>query len=232
MTSRHDGSASREALGLPLVFLTVAAVAGFRAPLEGGLQLLPPSLVSLVLALVLLGAMARCGLLRPDLLVGGDRTVLETASGVAVLASLFAATAQVVAALLPEDGVLHVLGCVFFAVLLSTTLAAQPDRPRLLRSLMVLFLWAFVLKYVALNALYDPNAGLTRRVLTTLLEGVSLGGLRYTPFAPVTGYVVFFVLLLYAGGLTLLPSRPVVSGALVRTPEPDEAAIVSGRHPD
>ena len=60
---------------------------------------------------------------------------------------------------------------------------------------------------MVLGALYDPAGGLTKRVLMTMLEGVTLGGLTYQSPAPATGYVAFFTVLLFLIGVTLLPQR-------------------------
>jgi hypothetical protein len=72
---------------------------------------------------------------------------------------------------------------------------------------------------VVLAALYDPNGGLTKRVLMTMLEGVTLGGLTYQSPAPVTGYVAFFTVLLFLIGVTLLPPG---STARAVVPDPDD----------
>ena len=205
----------RDAVTLPLIFLTVALMGGFRSPLAGGMRFLAPEPIYLVLGVLLLGVAFRSGLLLPHLLISHRRTPLENASGAIVLATLFLASAQVVNSLAPEDGLLHLLYCFFFAVLLWNTLAARPDRWRLLHSLFVILSSAFIFKYVLLAALYDPQGGLTRRVLTALLEGVALGTLRYQPLAPATGYVAFFTGLLYLAGLAMLPTAPALA-ALVR----------------
>ena len=196
---------TREAFVLPLLFLTVALAGGFRAGPAGELGFLPPPLISLVLALLMLGVLARGGLLVPGRLLGEHRGALENVSGAVVLASLFAATAQVLNSLTPESGLLHLAFNVFFAALFSNTLAAGPDRPRLLRSLLVVFGWALVLKFVVLEALYDPAGGLTRRIAALLIEGLSLGTLEHRPAGAATGYVSFFTVLLYLVGLILLP---------------------------
>ena len=196
----------RESFTLPLLLLSVAAAGGFRMPEGGaGAQFVPPPLMALVLGVLLLGVMARAGLLVPGLLVSDARTGLENASGVAVLGALFVASAQVIQCLAPEAGLLHVLYYTFMTVLLWNTLAAAPDRHRLLHSLFVIFGSAFLLKHVALASLFDPDGGMMRRVVTALMEGVALGTLQHTPFAPVTGYAAFFTVLLYLGALTLLP---------------------------
>jgi hypothetical protein len=178
------------------------------------MRFLAPQLVSLMLAVFLRGTMVRGALLRPELLMGGARSGIESVSGAVVLVSLFAASAQVLNTLTPESGLLHLLFNLFFAGLFWTTLAAAPDRPRLLRSLLVVFGWALLAKYVVLAALYEPQGGLARRLVRALLEGVSLGALEHEPLAPATGYAAFFTVLLYVTGLVLLPSRGRGSTAL------------------
>jgi len=198
----------REAIALPLIFLTVALMGGFRSPLTGDMRFLAPHPSYLVLAVFILGVAFRSGLLLPELLISHRRTPLENASGAIVLVSLFLASAQVVNSLAPEEGLLHLLYCLFFAVLLWNTLAARPDRQRLLHSLFVILSSAFIFKYVLLAGLYDPQGGLVRRVLTALVEGVALGTLRYQPWGPATGYVAFVTGLLYLAGLVMLPTGP------------------------
>jgi len=214
--------AAREAFVLPALFLTVAGAGGLRVSPEGGaMSFVPPPLITLVLAVLLLGVMARAGLLIPSGLLGDHRTGLENASGVVVLLSLFAASAQLFTCLTPDAGVLRLIFNLFFLFLLWNTLAAQPDRTRLLRSLLVVFGWAYVVRYVALAALADPQAGWTRRLLTVLLEGASSGPIAGEATAPLAGYVAFATLALYMTGLALLP-RPVPSAvALVATRAPD-----------
>jgi hypothetical protein len=212
--------AAREAFVLPALFLTVAGAGGLRiAPAGGGMSFVPPPLITLVLAVLLLGVMARAGLLIPTGLVGDHRTGLENASGAVVLLALFAASAQLFTCLTPDAGILRLVFNLFFLFLLWNTLAAQPDRTRLLRSLVVVFGWAYVVRYVALAALADPEAGWTRRLLTVLLEGAAVSG---EPTAPLAGYIAFATLALYMIGLVLLP-RPAPS---------EVVAVVAARAPD
>jgi hypothetical protein len=208
-------SPGREGITMPLIFLSVALMGGFRAPLSGGMRFLAPDPSYLVLGVLMLGVAVRSGLLLPHLLVSQRRTPLENASGAIVLVSLLLASAQVVNSLVPEGGLFHLLSCFFFAVLLWNTLAARPDRQRLLHSLFVILAGAFIFKYILLAGLYDPQGGLARRVLTALLEGVSLGTLQHQPWAPATAYVAFCTGLLYLAGLVLLPTGGP-STALVR----------------
>jgi hypothetical protein len=196
---------AREAFVLPLTFLTVGLAGGFRTGATGELRFLPPPLICLVLALLLLGLLVRGGVLVPGRLLGEHRSGLENVSGSVVLVALFLAGAQVLNSLTPEAGLLHLAFNVFFAALFSNTLAAGPDRARLLRSLLVVFGWALVLKYVVLEALYDPTGGLTRRVAALLLEGLSLGTLEHRPAGAAAGYVSFVTVVSYLVGLVLLP---------------------------
>jgi hypothetical protein len=234
---RPGADAGREALTLPLLFLTVAMLGGVRAgAASSALRFVPPPLIALVLAALLVGLLARSGALAAYRLLNSGRTALENLSGAIVLGALFAASAQLFNLVLPESGLLHFLFSVFFLTLLWNTYAAHPDRRRLLRSLMVVFGAAFVLKFIILAALYDPTAGLTRRVLTTLLEGVTLGGLSYEPHGRATGYLAFLTIALYLLGVFLLPwgfdpagsglarSRPAtphVSRDIARAPNQD-----------
>ena len=97
----------------------------------------------------------------------------------------------------PRPGLLAFMLTIVFALLLWNTLAVEPDRRQLLRSLLVLFGGAFVVKFVVLAAIYEPQGGLLRRVLLTLLEGVALGTLGFVPDGAATGYLAFVTLGLF-----------------------------------
>lgn len=198
--------AVREAIVLPLLLLGIAAGGGFRSDaVSGAWHFLPPAPMALVLGLLLVGVLVRTGVLAPWTLIGPHRSGLANANGALLLAALLLASAQVFTSLIPETGLLAMLASVFFMLLLLNTLAAQPTRARAMQSLGVVLLSAFVLKYVVLDALYAPEGSLARRVVTTLVEGVSLGALGYAPHGRATGYVGFVVLLGYLFTLVLLP---------------------------
>ena len=80
---------------------------------------------------------------------------------------------------------------VYFLILMLNTLAARPDRVRVLQSLAVTFGAAFVLNFVVLDALSDPEGGRLKRVLQVLLEGITLGVLSQPVHHPATGYISF-----------------------------------------
>jgi hypothetical protein len=206
-------SPAREAFYLPLLFLTVVLLGGMR--IFDRVVLLPPSLFALVLGLLLVGVLINCGALTPELLMSSARPAIANVNGLVVLLTAFLACAQAFSLATPDAGLPHLLFSVFFFVLLMNTLAASPDRVRVLRSLAVIFGSAFVLKFIVLAALSDPEGGRLRRVLLALLEGMTLGTLTQPIARPVAGYVAFFTLLLFLIGLALLPAR-VATTALVR----------------
>jgi hypothetical protein len=201
----------REAVVLPCIFLTVALLGGLR--IESTVRLVPPSVVALMLAMGLLATLARARALAPERLMNAGRPALENVSGLVVLLSLFAASAQMFNLLTPERGLLFVVFSLYFFIQLMTALAGVTGRASLLRSLAVLFTAAFVLRFVVLERLYAADGGMLKRVMTALLQGVSLGSIEYQPNAPATGYVAFLALVLYMIGLVLLPARGDVSAA-------------------
>jgi hypothetical protein len=178
-------SAVREAVILPLIFLTVVLLGGLR--LAADVRLVVPPLTSLMLAVLLLSALVRSGALVPDRFMRASRAPLENVTGFVVLLTLFAAAAQAFTVVTPDDGLLHAIVVVFFVVQLLTTLAGVRGRLPMLRSVTVLFASAFVLRYVALESLYSPGRGLMKRVMTALMEGVTLGTLGYQPTGAATG---------------------------------------------
>jgi hypothetical protein len=205
----RDLPVAREAVTLPLLLLTIAAVSGLRITTSGTLLLVPPSLMALILGVLLIGTLVRTGALAPNRLVGDHRSALENASGGIVLVALLLASAQVFTMLTPSSGLLGFVFTTFFLLLLWNTMAVGPDRRQLLRSLAVVFGGAFALKFVVLAAAYDAGSGLLHRVILTMLEGVSLGALGFVPDGAATGYVAFVTLGLFFFALILLPGRAV-----------------------
>lgn len=218
----------REAVLLPLVFLTVALLGGLE--LRGGTDPLtsaavvawiPPSLFSLVLAVLLLGAFIRSGTLSPERLMHGTRSGLENANGLVVLASLFAASAQLLQMLMPREGLPLLIGGTLLLVLLVNTLAAAPNRISLLRSLAVMTGAAFLIKFVVLAALSNPEGGTTKRLLLAIFDAATLGTITQAPQSPASGYLAFFLTLAFVIAVATLPSSPRVLTREITVIEPD-----------
>jgi hypothetical protein len=205
---RRNTAAFREAITLPLLFVAVSHLAAVRVGGDGGIRFVGPTLLSLVLGVMLAGLLLRSGVLAPQRLVASDRPALANTNGITVLLALLFASAQVFTVLTPETGLMAVLFSAFYLALLWTTAAARPAARHLLRSLMVVFGSALVLRFVVLNGLAAPGGSLAHRLFTGALEGVTLGGLGLEYHGEATGYAAFAALALFFVGLMLLPHEP------------------------
>jgi hypothetical protein len=201
---------------LPLVLLTVALLGGLRVQPDQSFLFVAPPLVTLVMAVLLMVLFARGGLILLDRWLSARQTALGNVSHALTLLSLFFASAQAFNSVLPERGLLHWVFALFFLWTLWNDQFSPFDPYRLLRSLSVLFGTAFVLKHMLLAHLYSPEVGWGRRLMGALLEGASLGTLDVPVFAPATGYVSFFTLALYVGGLALVRPAPDADGDVRR----------------
>ena len=197
-------------LVLPTIFLTVALLGGLRV--EAGthaLVFVTPPLVTLVLAVMLMGVFIRGHLIEWQSWISGAKPTVETGANALTLAALFFASAQAFNSVLPEAGLFRLLFSFFFLWTLWQSQFAPSDARRTLRSIAALFGTAFVLKHLILASLNDPGGGWLRRLTSALLEGVTQGTVgEQQVFAPATGYISFFTLALYVGGLALTPSVP------------------------
>jgi hypothetical protein len=197
---------------LPMIFLTVTLLGGLRVNAEDhAFVFIPPPLVTLVLAVLLLLLFVRGGLIQLRAWVGGDYSPLANVANASTLITLFFASAQAFNSVLPERGLLHWLFSFFFLWTLWNNQFSSFDARRLLRSLAVLFGTAFVLKHMLLASLYAPEGGWLKRLAGALAQGVSLGTLDAPTFAPATGYISFFTLVLYIIGLILITLTPQTS---------------------
>jgi hypothetical protein len=204
-----------EVFSLPLLFLTVTLLGGLRV--DARVVFAPPPLSALVLAILLIAALVRCGAVAPERLLHADRPMLANVSGAVVLAALFAAAVQAFNLVIPEAGLPRMAVTVFLFLLLLNTIAASADRTHVLRSTAVIVGSAFVLKFIVLAALSETEGGWLKRVLLASLEGVTLGTLTQPRLAPVTGYVAFAALVMFLAGLALLPRWIPRPGAIATT---------------
>lgn len=198
---------TREAIVLPVLLLTIALIAGLR--LGTPTELTPPSLFALMLAALLIAALIRSGALAPDRLLHGSRSLLANANGAAVLCTLFAASAQVLTMLTPRRGLPLLFVDIFLFVLLLNTLAAVPDRTRLLRSLAITLGSALAIKFIVLAGLSGPAESRVSRVLLALFDVATLGGIAQDPEPASAGYLAFAAVALYLITIALLPHASV-----------------------
>ena len=216
-------TAAREALYLPVLFLTVTLLGGFRP--GAAVMLAPPSLFSLILAVLVVGVLVQSGAFVPLRVMNGSRPALANLNGGVLVAALLVASAQMFSLLTPDAGLPRVLFSVYFLILMINTMAASPDRVRVLRSLAVTFGAAFALKFIVLDALSDPAGGRLTRLLQVLFEGVTLGALTQEAQHPAAGYVAFVAIVMFLAALALLPSaeRSASRAIVVREADLPEA---------
>ena len=206
----------REAVTLPLLFLTVVLGGSLRPGATPAFA--APPLFALLLGTMLVACLVQSRALSPVSIIGQHRPALANLNGLMVLVSLFAASAQVMAVVMPTSGIPAVLMGILLFALLAQALAIGADRQRMLRGLLVSLGLAFVLKFIVLAALSEPAITRTGRVVQLLFEGVTLGSVTQTPVHPAAGYLAFATIMLYLFGLELLPHRedgPWISGELI-----------------
>jgi hypothetical protein len=198
-------TAGREAIALPIVFLTVLLLGGLRV--ADTTVLVAPTPYLLVLGVLLVRVVVQSGTLAPEQLLSSTRSELENLNGLIVLATLWIAASQTLSVLIPESGVPRLAFSVFFLILLLNTAAAAPDRRRLLRSLAVTFGAAFILKFVVLHGLSRPGEGTVKRALQAFLDSVTVGALIQDVPNLITDYVSLGAVALFVVGIVLLPHR-------------------------
>lgn len=196
-------TATREAITLPLVFLTVVLGGSLRA--GSPLAFEPPPLFALLLAVMLVAGLVQCRALSPEAIVHPQRSALANLNGLAVLLTLFAASAQVMSVVMPDSGAPAVFMGILLFALLAQALAIGASRERMFRGLIVSFGVAFALKFIVLAALSAPATSRTGRAVQLLFDGVTLGTVTQPPLHPASGYIAFATILLYLFGLVLLP---------------------------
>lgn len=193
---------------LPLIFLTSALLGGLRlAAPDGAFVFITPALICLLFAVVLMVLFVRGGMIAIDGWFSDDfSTVQNIANGVGLL-SVYAATVQIFNSLLPEAGLPFWVVAFCFAWSLWNNLFAEFDNKKLLRSMVALFAFAFVAKYIVLTGLTAPagEGGWLRSLIENPAKETMTWLFELPRYAAGTGYVQFFCLALYLAGLYLLP---------------------------
>jgi hypothetical protein len=194
---------------LPMIFLTVALLGGLRIDVETKAFLFfPPPLITLIFSVMVMLLFVRGHAIELDKWLGSEKPALTNVSHALTLLTLYFATAQVFNTVLPEHGLLKALFCLFFLWTLWNNYFSKFSTRSLLLSMSVLFGTAFFLKYMFLASLYAPDGGFAKTVASFFLDVGTLGTIDKQTFAPATGYISFFTLLLYVAGLILLTPRP------------------------
>jgi len=194
---------------LPTILLTSGLLGGLR--IDGQTRqfiFIAPPLVTLVLAILLGALFVRAGAIELHRWLAIEQPMLTNVSHLLTLISLFFASAQAFNSVLPESGLLHWMFSFFFLWTLWTNQFSNFDPRRLLKSIIVLFGTAFVLKHLLVSGLSAPG-GWVKTIATTLLQGISID---VPGFAPITGYISFLALALYVAGLLLITPVPVRQG--------------------
>jgi len=201
-------------IGLPTILLTAILLGGLRidATTRQFLFISPP-LVTLLLAILSLSLFARAGAIDLRQWLSIEQPLVTNLSHLLTLLSLFFATAQAFNSVLPESGLLHWMFSFFFLWTLWTNQFSTLAPRRLLKSMIVLFGTAFVLKHLIVAGLYAGNGGWLRTIASTLLQGASID---VPAFAPATGYLSFCALALYVTGLLLITPAPLQPGEPVK----------------
>ncbi len=194
---------------LPFVFLTVTLLGGLRIASadKGGVIFWRPALFCLISAAILMVLFFRAGLIQVEGWFSEDFTALKNVANGAVLVTLFAASAQIFNALLPEQGLPFWIFAFCFFWTLWNNLFADFDVKKLLRSLGALFGLAFVVKYLILANLTAPaSEGWLQGILQNTSKEVFTYFLDLPRFSAGTGYIQFFTVAIYLLGLFLLPA--------------------------
>lgn len=208
---------------LPMIFLMVALLGGLRIDAKTyQFVFVPPPLITLILSILLMALFVRGHAIEWRSWVNTDQPALTNISHGLTLMTLYFASAQAFNTVLPERGLLYWLFSFFFLWTLWNNQFSNFDARRLLRSLAVLFGTAFFLKHMILASLFAPEPGIGRRIIGFFVNLGTLGTLEFQPFAPATGYISFFTLGLYVGGLILLTPSP--------EPEEDARALIRAYH--
>src|ERR1044071_1780715 len=113
--SRATNRALLRHLLLPTVFLTVALLGGVRVEAESrSLLFVPPPLVTLILAAMLVSLFVRGGALRGGRWLSADNGAVENVSHALTLGTLFFASAQAFNSVLPDAGLPRLVLASFF----------------------------------------------------------------------------------------------------------------------
>jgi hypothetical protein len=206
----HGSRAVISYLVLPLIFLAVTLLGGFRfGAVDNAFLFLKPPLVCLVYAAIILVLFVRSGLIQIDGWLSEGFPMLRNLASCLCLLTLFAATVQVFNSVMPEQGLPFWVVAFFFFWTLWNNLFADFDARRLLRSVGAMFALAFVAKYLVLAnlAAAPTESSWLQRIFENPGKEALTWVLDLPRYSSGTGYVQFFTVALFLLGLYLTPRR-------------------------
>lgn len=192
---------------VPFIFLTVTLLGGLRiASPDNEFVFLKPALLCLILTVILLVSFVRGGLISVDGWLNEEFPILKNIANSFVLVTLFAASTQIFNSVMPEQGLPFWIVAFCFLWTLWNNLFAAFNNKQFLRSIVALFGFAFVAKYLVLANLTAPaSENWLRAVIENPAQEAFTWILALPQYSAGTGYLQFFTVLLYFVGLFLLP---------------------------
>ena len=193
---------------IPFIFLTVALLGGLRLSAADSMFIFwRPALFCLIAAAILMVLFFRARLISTEGWFSEDFSALKNVANGAVLVTLFAASAQVFNALLPEQGLpfLVVAFCFFWTLVMN--FFGNFDTRTFLKFLGAMWGLAFIAKYLILLNLTAPaSESWLQGILQNTTKEVFTYVLDLPRFSAGTGYIQFFTVVFYLFGLFLLPN--------------------------
>ncbi|HQZ83092.1 MAG TPA: hypothetical protein PLR83_07720 [Pyrinomonadaceae bacterium] len=192
---------------LPIIFLLVTLFGGMRfAATDNAFLFLPPPLICLIFGAVTIFLIFRARLIEFESWFNEENPVLENVANAGMILLIFAASTQVYNLLLPERGLASWIVTALFIWTLWNDIFVDFDQKKLLRSLAGLFAIAFVTKYLVLaNLAVKNDASWLQRIFENPGKEAATWFLDLPVYAPATGYLQFFTILLFLFGLYLTP---------------------------
>jgi hypothetical protein len=192
---------------LPSMLLLVALLGGIRFDgADGSILFLRPALVCLVFAAGILILFFRAGLIDVRGWISERSPMLKNIANGVTLLALFFATVQLFNSLLPEQGLPFWIVAFCFFWTLWTSLFAELDAKKMLRSLTAMFALGFAVKYLLLANLAKPaNEGWISSIISDPGKTAATWLLDLPQFSPATGYLQFFTLAIFVIALYFIP---------------------------
>jgi preprotein translocase subunit Sec61beta len=196
--------------------LTVALTAGIRVQIQtNAIEFIYPALAACVVGGLAMILLIRSGLVpffEPE---ESNEGFLDRASRLVLGVAVYAATVQVFNMVTPERGLLNLVFSLFFLLILLNDLFFVFNPKRLAGALATILGASFLFKYVLLADLFAPTSSWGKYFFQELVRAGSLGVLSQEPFAPLTGYLAFFSLVLYVVALYLIAPRVIRNEAVL-----------------